>query len=493
MRLLRMPIFTWMSLVANFLLLFAMPVITVAPVPADVRPPVGHALLRPAGRRRSRPLAAAVLDLRPPRGVHPRPAGHGDRLGDHAGVRPQAAVRLPGDGVLRASPSASWAGACGSTTCSPSGSGPVADRGVLGLDHAHRRPDRREDLQLARHAVGRLVALHARRCCSPSASSSCSPSAACRASPTRSCPPTASRPTPTTSSPTSTTCCSAGRSSASSAASTTGTRRSSASMLNETLGKWHFWVTLIGFNLTFGPLHILGLQGMPRRIYTYAANMGWNFWNMVSTIGAFIIAAGTLIFIYNVWKTHRDGVAAAGRPVGCAHARVDHAEPDAGLQLHRGADRHAPGRLLAPQVHRGRGRPAGQGRATARSSSSAGPRADDHIHMPSPSFWPLVAAFGAADHRLRADLPLLGRSASFGVVIAPRRPVRVGSRAEHRAARSRRRAASSPPVGASPGPPASWPAWARPAAHPAAGDPSPARAATPHRRPRPGDVEDLDD
>src|SRR5881296_3579953 len=57
-------------------------------------------------------------------------------------------------------------------------------------------------------------------------------------------------------------------------------------MLSEALGKLHFWLMIIGFNLTFGPFHILGLQGMPRRIYTYPSYAGWNFWNFVSTIGA---------------------------------------------------------------------------------------------------------------------------------------------------------------------------------------------------------------
>ena len=54
-------------------------------------------------------------------------------------------------------------------------------------------------------------------------------------------------------------------------------------MLGERLGKLHFWLMFIGFNLTFGPMHILGLQGMPRRIYTYPEGMGWNFWNLVET------------------------------------------------------------------------------------------------------------------------------------------------------------------------------------------------------------------
>src|SRR3954464_3173009 len=55
-------------------------------------------------------------------------------------------------------------------------------------------------------------------------------------------------------------------------------------MLDETLGKIHFWLMLIGFNLAFGPMHILGLQGQPRRTYQYPSGMGWDFWNLVSTI-----------------------------------------------------------------------------------------------------------------------------------------------------------------------------------------------------------------
>ena len=57
---------------------------------------------------------------------------------------------------------------------------------------------------------------------------------------------------------------------------------------------------LVGFNLTFGPMHILGLQGMMRRTFTYTEGQGFNFWNMVATIGAFIIAVSILIFIYNI-------------------------------------------------------------------------------------------------------------------------------------------------------------------------------------------------
>ncbi len=75
--------------------------------------------------------------------------------------------------------------------------------------------------------------------------------------------------------------------------------------LSEKIGKWHFWVTLVGFNLTFGPMHILGMQGMSRRYFTYSANQGFAFWNLVATIGAFMIALGLLIFFSNVVTSYR--------------------------------------------------------------------------------------------------------------------------------------------------------------------------------------------
>ena len=85
-------------------------------------------------------------------------------------------------------------------------------------------------------------------------------------------------------------------------------------MLSDTLGKLHFWLTFIGFNITFFPMHFLGMDGMPRRVYTYDSNMGWDFWNMVATVGAFLIAASTLIFLYNVFRTFRKGERAGNDP-----------------------------------------------------------------------------------------------------------------------------------------------------------------------------------
>jgi cytochrome c oxidase subunit 1 len=74
----------------------------------------------------------------------------------------------------------------------------------------------------------------------------------------------------------------------------------SGRMYNEKLGKWHFWLFLIGVELTFVPMHFLGFLGMPRRIYTYAPGRGWEFWNLVATSGLLFQAPAVLLFVWNV-------------------------------------------------------------------------------------------------------------------------------------------------------------------------------------------------
>ncbi|EIC28245.1 cytochrome c oxidase subunit I [Methylomicrobium album] len=85
-------------------------------------------------------------------------------------------------------------------------------------------------------------------------------------------------------------------------------------MMNETLGKWSFWVLFIGFNLGFFPMHVAGLLGMPRRIYTYAPNMGWNTVNLITSIGSFVFAAGILIFLANIAFSLKRGALAPQNP-----------------------------------------------------------------------------------------------------------------------------------------------------------------------------------
>jgi cytochrome c oxidase subunit 1/cytochrome c oxidase subunit I+III len=70
----------------------------------------------------------------------------------------------------------------------------------------------------------------------------------------------------------------------------------------------------IGFNLGFFPMHVSGLLGMPRRIYTYADGMGWDWLNLITTIGSYVFALGVLLFLVNVWKSYRRGAPAGDNP-----------------------------------------------------------------------------------------------------------------------------------------------------------------------------------
>lgn len=85
-------------------------------------------------------------------------------------------------------------------------------------------------------------------------------------------------------------------------------------MLSERLGKWNFWLTFIGFNIAFLPMHLTGLLGMPRRIYTYGPDFGWTTLNMITTIGAFILAFGILLFLINIAISLRSGALAGPNP-----------------------------------------------------------------------------------------------------------------------------------------------------------------------------------
>jgi cytochrome c oxidase subunit I len=85
-------------------------------------------------------------------------------------------------------------------------------------------------------------------------------------------------------------------------------------MIDERLGKLAFWILFIGFNLTFFPMHFLGLNGMPRRIYTYTQEMGWGPVNLLATLGAFLIATGGVVFITNVITSLHRGPAADPNP-----------------------------------------------------------------------------------------------------------------------------------------------------------------------------------
>jgi cytochrome c oxidase subunit 1 len=85
-------------------------------------------------------------------------------------------------------------------------------------------------------------------------------------------------------------------------------------MLGETLGHWHFWLLVIGFNMTFVTLHFAGVLGMPRRIYTYPADRGLEIWNLIATIGALIQGAAIVVFLVNVIISLRRGKPSSDDP-----------------------------------------------------------------------------------------------------------------------------------------------------------------------------------
>ncbi len=154
-------------------------------------------------------------------------------------------------------------------------------------------------------------------------------------------------------------------------------------MLSESIGKVHFWLMLAGFNLTFFPMHFAGLLGMPRRIYAYPAGLGFEVYNMMATAGAFLLAISILVFMYNMWVSARRGEPAPADPWGGATLEWSIPSPpqewnftDEPIVTDRDdlwAQKRAAGvrTLPEPALSDGKG-----------------------IHLPGPSWWPLIVAIG---------------------------------------------------------------------------------------------------
>ena len=173
-------------------------------------------------------------------------------------------------------------------------------------------------------------------------------------------------------------------------------------LLNEKLGQIHFWLILLGFNLTFGPMHIVGLDGMPRRIYTYPSGMGWDMWNAIETVGAFIIAVAVLVFMYNVWRSLRHGEIAGPDPWDARTLEWSIPSPPPAYNFETIPIVHARDdwwHHKYAETADGRAVPIPAGAAQEFSASdyegSEHPIVVHHgIHMPSPSYYPIIAAFG---------------------------------------------------------------------------------------------------
>ncbi len=164
--------------------------------------------------------------------------------------------------------------------------------------------------------------------------------------------------------------------------------------LGEKLGKLNFWLMLIGFNLTFGPMHILGLQGMSRRIHSYSPGFGFELWNMVETIGSFIIGLGVLLFLINIYASAKK--AKGQPPIGPDpwDARsLEWITPNP-TPIHN-FDEVPNIEELDDFWHRKYGKDE-NGKivriASAEEVCQDGLATD--VHLPSPSYWPLVLALG---------------------------------------------------------------------------------------------------
>ena len=180
--------------------------------------------------------------------------------------------------------------------------------------------------------------------------------------------------------------------------------------LDEGLGKWHFWLVLVGFNATFGPMHIVGLQGQARRHYTYPEEAGFAFWNQVATIGAFIILIAMLIFAYNILRSasryKRGEIPQApadpwdGRtlewsiPSPTPEHNFDYTPVVTQLDdfWHKKYATNDEGKLVK-----------------IADGNEIAQKGDQHPHLPSPSYWPIVLSMG---------FPLIGLGIIYNLAIA---------------------------------------------------------------------------
>ena len=160
----------------------------------------------------------------------------------------------------------------------------------------------------------------------------------------------------------------------------------SGRMFNERIGQLNFWMFFVGFNLAFFPMHFTGLDGMPRRIYTYSEGMGWSMWNSVSTAGAALLTVSLLVFVYNIVNSWLNGRKAEGDPWDARTLEWSIASPPPEYNF-----------VEIPTVYE-RDDWWSQKRQQVRRAVPVGGGSGDEeghsIHMPQPSYWPIVVSIG---------------------------------------------------------------------------------------------------
>jgi cytochrome c oxidase subunit I+III len=180
--------------------------------------------------------------------------------------------------------------------------------------------------------------------------------------------------------------------------------------LSESLARWVFALMFVGFNVAFFPMHVTGLLGMPRRVYTYAPDLGWNALNMVSTVGAFVFAAGVALFIVDAVRTFRKGEQEVGNPWNAPTLEWLPTEEHGNRSIPRivSADPLWDQPALAVEVEAGRhylpGSATGKRETVVTSPVGAEPRYV--LILPTDSWWPLIGAAGTAGFFLLLTMKL---------------------------------------------------------------------------------------
>ena len=192
-------------------------------------------------------------------------------------------------------------------------------------------------------------------------------------------------------------------------------------LFHEGLGKIHFWLYFIGMNITFFPMHYLGLNGMPRRIYTYASEFGWDGLNLLASLGYLVLLVGTIVFMVNILISLRKQPDAGHDPWDAPGLEWSISSPPPAYNF-----------AQIPQVEGQdhywivKRRAAAEGNPVTEPEAHVDPST---IHMPSPSYWPLVTAFGVLilaagmlfdtgwDY-IRFPIPFLGGLIAFIGVVA---------------------------------------------------------------------------
>jgi cytochrome c oxidase subunit I+III len=163
-------------------------------------------------------------------------------------------------------------------------------------------------------------------------------------------------------------------------------------MLSERLGRWHFWLFFIGVNLTFFPMHQLGLAGMPRRIYTYLPETGWGPLNLVATIGAMTIAASVAVFLVNLGWSLFEGAPAGDDPWEAPTIEWATTSPPPPYNFHLIPTVQS----RSPLWQRPADQPVVSGLRTDMReilvTTMLDAEPDSRMRLPEPSVWPLIAA-----------------------------------------------------------------------------------------------------